>query len=296
MTLWHSPWWWIALFCCFGGVTASWLLARHAFNKEKQAQRLSRYITETGVNSSDNAKLFSQTQQQSWQLKERQKLNTNLTLAGFYHHHALRYLIATKLCLATLALLLSVYLLNIDSILWCFAAAVVANMMPDFALSYCQRKQKRMIAKALPEHLDLLIICLNSGLSIERGLKLVSTQLADLSPALSLQWQLCLAQLQVNPDRNAAWAALAVRNQSTDIDAFVDAITQAERYGSPLVETLRTFTAQIRNMRSLHLEEKIAKLSSVIALPMLLLVFMPLMVIMLAPQISLLMSALKGLS
>ena len=291
----------ISVFLFITGSSLTLLLAKKALREELQQERLQRHIHNTVQISASGEALFTTKQEVHWLKKETVKLQAALQGAGFFQPKALAYLLLTKLLCALLAFLLAWLFLGYEasagsSKLWLFAGmAFIANLIPDYYLEQVQKRNQAEIVKALPDSLALLVICLESGATLERALTIVSEQLVDVYPQLSKQWQLTLAQMKIDPDKKVALIALAERNQSEEINALVTVLIQAERFGSPLAQTLRNFSDEIRELRKLKLEENIAKLSAKITLPMLLLVFFPLLLILVAPQVALLTDALKGM-
>jgi tight adherence protein C len=283
------------------GSSLTLLFANKALREERQQQRLQRYLHSNVQVVLHGEALFTAKQEGNWLTKETVKLQSALHGAGFFRSNAVMYLLVTKLACALLAFVVVWYFLGYDASensnkLWLFAGmAFVANLVPDYYLEQVQKRNQVEIAKALPDSLALLVICLESGATLERALTMVSEQLVDVYPQLSKQWQLTLAQMKIDPDKKVALIALAERNPLEEIKALVTVLIQAERFGSPLAKTLRNFSDEIREMRKLRLEEDIAKLSSKIVLPMLLLVFLPLLLILVAPQVALLVKALKGM-
>jgi tight adherence protein C len=291
----------ISIFLFIAGCSLTLLLAKKSLREERQQQRLQRHIHSNIQVDVTGEALFANKDDVHWLKKETAKMQVALNGAGFFQTNALWYLLLTKLLCALLAFVLAWTFLGFEtaegsSKLWLFAGmAFIANLMPDYYLEHMQKQNQTEISKALPDSLALLVICLESGATLERGLTMVSEQLVDVYPQLSKQWQLTLAQMKIDPDKKVALTALAERNPLEEIKALATVLIQAERFGSPLAQTLRNFSDEIRELRKLKLEENIAKLSSKITLPMLLLIFLPLLLILVAPQIALLVDALKGM-
>jgi tight adherence protein C len=294
-------WMLTSIFLFVFGCAFTLLLAKKSLREEYQQLRLQHHIHNNVQVSSSGEALFTTQKESHWLTREAVKLTSSLHGAGYLHPKALTYLLIIKLTFALLAFLLAYSFWGQDmssdnSKLWLFAGmAFIANLIPDYYLEQVQKRNQAEISKALPDSLALLVICLESGATLERGLTMVSEQLVDVYPQLSKQWQVTLAQMKINPDKKVALMALADRNQLEEIKALVTVLIQAERFGSPLAQTLRNFSDEIRELRKLRLEENIAKLSAKITLPMLLLVFLPLLLILVAPQVTLLVDALKGM-
>lgn len=300
--LWSDPLWWLNLTLLIGGSVCALLLSRKGEEHQTQQRRLSQYTKNNLIKENDQHHvLFEKAHKNNWLSKEASKLNNALQAAGFYHIHAIRYFLMSKLIVAicvfitTYSLFLYHDKLDTKAMWLCGIFAFLANIIFEYYLVYRRKKQKIAIIKALPDSLELLVICLESGATLERGLTMVSEQLIDVYPELSLQWKITLDTIKVNPDRQVALNDLAQRNQISEITALVTVLQQAEKFGSPLAKTLRNLSSEMRELKKLTVEEHIGKLSSRITLPTLILVFMPLLVIILAPQISMLVDALKGI-
>jgi|GEM_PF-2891398 len=301
-SVWTNPLWLISLALLSCGALLTLFLLQKLRNEKQQQARLARY-----VNNDNNAKddteqsLFSSPHDLSWRDHEVAKLQLALHGAGFYQAHAVRTLVLIKFGGAALVLIFAaiagdIHLnASLGGLLKVFLLAFIANLAPEYYLRIRQSARKAAIIRDLPDNLELLIICLEAGSTIDRSLELVSSQLQDIQPELCREWQQTLAHLKVNPDRQAVLNNLAQRNQLDEITALVTVLNQAEKFGSPLAPSLRNFATENRELRKITLEEKVAKLGTQITIPMLVLIFTPMLVMIVAPYISLLSVALKGM-
>ncbi len=301
-SIWSNPLWLLslALFIC-GALITLFLLKKTNHEKQQQA-RLTRYLnSDSHSTTNPNQQLFTQHHDLSWREQEYAKLTLALQGAGFYHKHAVRTLLQVKFGGALLILIISALVMGINvesntgELFKVFALAFAANLAPEYYLRLRQSARKAAIVRDLPDNLELLIICLEAGSTLDRSLALVSSQLADIQPELSREWQQTLAHFKVNPDRQAVLNNLAQRNQLDEMSALVTVLNQAEKFGSPLAQSLRNFAMETRELRKINLEEKVAKLSAQITVPMLLLIFLPMLVMIVAPFFSQLSNALKGM-
>jgi len=301
-SIWSNPLWLLslALFVC-GAVLTIFLLNK-VQNEQQQKLRLARYLkTNSNVTNNADSKLFVAQHDTGWREREVAKLQQALQGAGFYQQHAVRTLLIAKFGGAFLVLVIASLALGISldsnaaELLKVFSLAFAANLAPEYYLRVRQSARKAAIVRDLPDNLELLIICLEAGSTLDRSLSLVASQLADIQPELCREWQQTLAHFKVNPDRQAVLNNLAQRNQLDEMTALVTVLNQAEKFGSPIAQSLRNFALETRELRKITLEEKVAKLSSQITLPMLILIFMPMLVMIVAPYVSLLSDALKGM-
>ena len=284
--IWHSQLWWFSLILFVVGLSATWLFILRHRAKLKLAKRVEDYFDKEQQAGYANDALFTD---QSTESKDTAKLRQLLHKAGYFHTNAPRILVMYKLAFAASAgLLLWLSLASSKTLVaqdWFIIAALafIANLVPEYYLKHQAEQRQKQILKALPDSLDLIAICLESGATFERSLAMVSEQLVDVYPVLAGEWQQTLRQLKLNPDRQVAFDALVERCPSPEMAALVAAVKQAEKFGSPLAQTFKSFATEMRELSKLTLEETIGKLSTKITLPMLVLVFLPLLIIILAP-------------
>lgn len=296
--IWQSQLWWLSLTLFFIGILGSWLYVLRHKAKLKLEQRVDKYFEQGSNSRLEHDDLFIDNQSQS---KEIRKLTTLLHKAGFFQPHAVYYLISAKLGLGLITAVSLYFTLGVEQaltnqqLLLIAALSFAANLIPDHYLQNQADNRQKQVLKSLPDSLDLIVICLESGATFERSLAMVSEQLEEVYPVLAQEWQQTLRELKLNPDREVAFDNLVMRCPSAEMSALVAAVKQAESLGSPLAQTLRNFAVEMRQLTKLTLEEKIGKLSTKITLPMLVLVFLPLLVIILAPIGYNLLVALKEL-
>lgn len=284
--------WWLAVLVCFVFVVITMWLARKAHAIELVEKRINPVNEVQAIAVST---LLKEQKSDSWFNNVWITWQRDLLNAGFIAPKAWQYFGYTKLASAILAGTLLWLSMKDASFLMILACGFLANLLPDMWLSQQKKAQRQQILTALPNHLSLMVVCLRAGYSIDRAIKMVSDELMSVSPALSVQWKITLEQLAITPDRWRVWDALDARISIEVFSDLVELLQQSERFGSAIADTLTTFHQQIRESEQLVLEEKIGQVASRITLPMLLLIFLPLMVIMLAPQLSMLMAALKSM-
>ena len=117
-------------------------------------------------------------------------------------------------------------------------------------------KRQLSIKRAFPDALDLLLICVESGMSIEAGFKKVAAEIGSQSIALAEEFTLTTAELSYLPDRRQAYENLAKRTNIDGVKSVCMALQQAERYGTPLAQTLRVMAQENRDMRMIGSREK----------------------------------------
>jgi tight adherence protein C len=165
----------------------------------------------------------------------------------------------------------------------CLGAAYAGMQAPYFFLKNRISKRQLSIKRAFPDALDLLLICVESGMSIEAAFKRVSAEIGTQSVALAEELTLTTAELSYLQDRKSAYENLAKRTDLEGVKSVCMALQQTERYGTPLAQTLRVMSQENRDMRMSEAEKKAAGLPPKLTVPMILFFLPVLFVVILGP-------------
>lgn len=166
-----------------------------------------------------------------------------------------------------------------------FGAALFGYYLPDvFVTNKIQRRQES-IMRAFPDALDLLLICVESGMSIEAAFTRVASEIGPQSVELAEEFGLTTAELSYLPDRQQAFDNLAKRCGHSGVKAVSAALNQAEKYGTPLGQALRVAAQENREMRMQEAEKKAAALPAKLTVPMIVFFLPCLFVVILGPAI-----------
>jgi tight adherence protein C len=167
----------------------------------------------------------------------------------------------------------------------CIGAAYLGMQLPLLMLKNKIQKRQLSIKRAFPDTLDLLLICVESGMSIEAALKKVGAEIGSQSIPLAEELTLTNAELSYLPDRRQAYDNLAKRTDLEGVKSVCMALTQAEKYGTPLAGMLRVMAQENRDMRMAEAEKKAAGLPPKLTVPMILFFLPVLFVVILGPAI-----------
>jgi tight adherence protein C len=148
---------------------------------------------------------------------------------------------------------------------------------PNIFISNRMGKRQHSIKRTWPDALDLMLICVESGISIEAAMRRVSDELAEASPPLAEEMVLTTAELSFLPDRRVALENLGTRTQIPIVQSVVQALIQADRYGTPISQALRVLAQEGRDERMNEAEKKAAALPPKLTVPMILF-FLPVLV------------------
>ena len=154
---------------------------------------------------------------------------------------------------------------------------------PNIYISSLAQKRQKSLMRAFPDSLDMLLICVEAGMSIEMGFNKVSQEIGSASPELAEEFGITVAELSFLPDRRQAYENLAIRTGHEGVKAVCMALGQAERYGTPLGDALRLMARENREMRMSEAEKKAAALPAQLTVPMILFFLPVLFLIVLGP-------------
>jgi tight adherence protein C len=165
----------------------------------------------------------------------------------------------------------------------CLGATWFGMQAPMLFLKNAITKRQLSIRRAFPDALDLLLICIESGMSIEAAFRRVSTEIGSQSIALAEEFSLTTAELSYLQDRKMAYENLAKRTGTDGVKSVCLALQQSERYGTPLGQTLRVMAQENRDMRMNEAEKKAAALPPKLTVPMIVFFLPVLFVVILGP-------------
>ena len=165
------------------------------------------------------------------------------------------------------------------------ALAVLGYYAPGIYLANLAQKRKDSIMRAFPDALDLLLICVESGMSIEAAFQKVAGEVGQNSIELAEELSLTTAELSYLQDRRQAYENLAKRTNHPGVKGVATALIQAERYGTPLGQALRVMAKENRDLRMSAAEKKAAALPAKLTVPMIVFFLPVLFLVILGPAI-----------
>lgn len=221
---------------------------------------------------------------------DRQKLRRLLSMAGFRSQEALGLLMLGKYALGLLLAMIVLFgvlepgsRLGMNGLAGGLLALFAGTTAPELWLKMRSAKRGDRLQRSLPDGLDLMVICAEAGLPLGRVLQVVSKELALSAPELADELRYTYAELQILSDRPRALLNLAERTGVSGIESMVATLIQAERYGTPLSQALRTISEESRKTLILNLEERAGKLPAQLSVPLMTLILPPIVAMMGAP-------------
>lgn len=228
------------------------------------------------------------------QASQAERVRDKLMRSGFRSRDAVGIYALAKILAPISALLLAfllVYLVYPDAVrpelhpLVLAGFAVLGFLGPDLYLANAGAKRRQALLKALPDGLDLLVICAEAGLSLDTALHRVAEEMARTAPELADELTVTSIELNFLPQRRLALQNLAKRVDLPAVRAVANTLIQTERYGTPLAHSLRTLSADFREQRMLRAEEKAARLPATLTVPMIVFILPTLFIVLIGPAI-----------
>ncbi|WP_373085682.1 type II secretion system F family protein [Sneathiella sp.] len=168
-------------------------------------------------------------------------------------------------------------------------SAVGAGFIPDFLLRYRISSRQKNIERAVPDMIDLLILCVDAGLTLEVALSRAVEGLAPFTPELAAEMKLTLNELRILPDKSMALTNLEQRTGSQSLKYLVLALRQSERYGTSIRDALAAVARENRKHAILTLENNAARMPALLSVPLIALILPPVIAISAGPGFVLMM-------
>jgi tight adherence protein C len=210
-------------------------------------------------------------------------LRYRLTLAGFRNPEHVEIYTVAKILLPVLGVIVATYFGNL--IIGSLVGIVVGFFGPDMWLGYLITRRQDSIRRALPDALDLLVICMEAGLGIDQAMVRVGDEVKVTSPALSEEIQIINREQRAGKPRLEAWRSMAERVDVDFVRQFVAMLAQTERFGTPIASALGQFADSLRQRRAQAAEELAAKAAVKLLFPLVLFIFPSIFVVTLGPTV-----------
>ena len=159
--------------------------------------------------------------------------------------------------------------------------ALLGWLLPTVFLTNAVQKRQKTLMRGLPDALDLMVICVESGMSIEAAFNKVSEEMAESSPLMAEEIGMTAAELAYLGDRRSAYENLAERTGLPTFRSLTTTLLQSEKYGTPIATGLRVIAQENRDMRLNAAEKKAAALPAQLTVPMIIF-FLPVLFIVIA--------------
>jgi len=224
---------------------------------------------------------------------EKSALRTRFMNAGWRNPVAPALFFASKTALALLGpaivgvlVALSVIALAGSKLLFLLLlTATVGYYLPNMTLNRLAGRRKREIFETLPDALDLLTVCVEAGLSLERAFVKVAGEIHIKSVTLAQELQIVLMEMRAGFSKEKALRNFALRSGVDDVDTLVAMLIQSERFGTSVGDSLRVYSENLRNKRRMLAEECAAKIGLKLLFPLIFCIFPTLLMVLMGPAV-----------
>lgn len=222
------------------------------------------------------------------------ELHHKLAMAGWRRQSAVVAFVFARLALATgfglftllvVSLGENIHLSTAAELAATAIAGLVGFYLPNVLVTNAGQKRQAEMTSSFPDMLDLMVICVEAGLSIEAAFTRVTEEIADSSPVLAEEIGLTSAELTFLGDRSKAYANLAVRTGLPAAKSLTTALIQSERYGTPVSVALKVLAQENRNDRMAKAEQKAGALPAQLTVPMIIFFLPVLFLVIIGPAI-----------
>ena len=222
---------------------------------------------------------------------EQSALRTRFMNAGWRNPFAPTLFFAAKTALSllgpamigVLVLAAVIVLSGIKLLFLLLLTASIGYYLPNVALRHIAQRRQREIFETLPDALDLLTVCVEAGLSLERAFVKVAGEIHIKSLTLAQELQLVLMEMRAGFSKERALRNFALRSGVNDVDTLVAMLIQSERFGTSVGDSLRVYSENLRNKRRLLAEECAAKIGLKLLFPLIFCIFPTLLMVLLGP-------------
>jgi tight adherence protein C len=234
--------------------------------------------------------------------EELSRIHTSLIQAGYRTDNAVEIFLGVKLLLAPLAILI-LWQINVHMeapfefpMSFCVAmiACATAFFLPNIWVSAQRNNRKMLLEDPLPDAIDLLVTCVEAGLSLDAAMARVAQEMELLAPLLAQELKQTMLEIQAGVKRSDAFHRLSTRTGVEDLKSLSAMIIQTEMFGTSVSRALRVHSDGMRTKRMQRAEEKAAMVSVKMTVPLILLILPALMVVVMGPAAIMVMQSMSG--
>lgn len=229
-----------------------------------------------------------------WLRSRDDELAYRLSLAGFRRVEDPDTFLSCKLLSPIVGVLIATFFGSDSFLFMALLFGVAGFFAPDMYLFYRIGKRKIAINKALPDALDLLVICMEAGLGIDQATLRIAKEIEVVYPDLSEELSIIGFEQRAGKPRLDAWRSMSERVDLDTVRQFVAMLVQTDKLGTPIARALSQFADSLRTKRLLMAEEQAAKTTVKLIFPLAIFIFPALFIVLLGPGILTVLKALEG--
>jgi len=220
-----------------------------------------------------------------------------LVRAGIRDEQGIKFLYGAKVLLpiVLLAIAFATGLIAKNMFMSCAVAIGGGFLIPDFYLGHLISKRQKAIHRGLPDVLDMLVICIEAGLSLDQATARTADELVKAQPELADELHVVVLEQRAGRPRGDAWKRMADRTGVDSVRNLVSMLVQSEQLGTSVAKTMRVHGDTLRTQRVQQVEEEAAKTSVKLVFPLVFFIFPSLFVVLLGPAVLIMMDSYKEL-
>ncbi|MDQ2093779.1 type II secretion system F family protein [Rhodalgimonas zhirmunskyi] len=226
--------------------------------------------------------------------EELEGIKLKLMQAGYRDRDAVRYFHFAQFALGIGFLVLGViYFLLFKSgeeattkqtIMYILGPGAAGYLLPKYWVNKRQKSRQQEIQDGFPDALDMLLVCVEAGQSMDQAIIKVSSELRASYPALADEFEIVSLEMKAGKDKTAVLNDMSERCGVQDVASFVTVLIQSQTFGTPISDALRVYAAEMRDKRVMRAEEAANKLPTKMTLVTMMLTVPPLLIILIAPS------------
>lgn len=209
-------------------------------------------------------------------------LRARLAMAGIYDPSAIRSIIGFKFICLVLGLVLGFVFLGTMGAAF---GGLLGYLAPQVWLTAKVSENQKFLNHGIPDALDLMVICVESGLTVDGTMQRVGEELAMAQPAISREFGICHTETRLGVSRQQAFKNLATRTGNVNLQGLTAMLIQADRFGTSVATALRVQAESMRTKRQFAAEEMAGKASVKMSFPLVLFIFPATFLVMMGPMI-----------
>lgn len=228
--------------------------------------------------------------------KEYSEIQKKLVQAGYRTKDAVRFFHFAQFALGVIFLILGVayYILAIagrddvttqQTLAYVLGPGIAGYMLPKYWVTKRQQERQEKITQGFPDALDMLLVCVEAGQSLDQAIIRVAKELRSSFPALSDEFEIVSHQIKAGKDKASVLSDMGERCGVQDISSFVTVLIQSATFGTSIAEALRVYASEMRDKRVMRAEEQANKLPTKMTLATMMLTVPPLLIILVGPSI-----------
>ncbi|MEM7488682.1 MAG: type II secretion system F family protein [Pseudomonadota bacterium] len=226
--------------------------------------------------------------------EEMSKTRTMLVRAGYAHKDAVRTLVAAQFLLGLGLLFLGlIYTLLVggddmsamSQFLYAIGPGVVGYYAPKYWIQKRVAKRQEEIQEGFPDALDLLLVCVEAGQSLDQSIIRVATEIEPSYPALASEFLMVAQEMKAGKDKSEVMRAMSDRCDINDITSFVTVLIQSQSFGTSIADALRVYASEMRDKRVMRAEEKANVLPTKLTVGTMMFCVPPLLIILIGPSL-----------